>query len=121
MIGHGVIELSVIMMAGGAGLKLGWAIIHPGLLHLFRALKSAASRAVYLVIGCLPLLMIAGVIEGFSSPAENIPWGIKWLVGLATGAGTYSYLFFAGRPAKIKSYRIAFPTAESRAFNFNSD
>ena len=33
VIGHGVLELSVICMAGGAGLMLGWSLIHPGLLR----------------------------------------------------------------------------------------
>ncbi len=100
VIGHGVIELSVIMMAGGAGLMLGWAIIHPGLLRRLDALKIAANRAVTLVIGCVPLLMIAGAIEGFVSPAADILWPVKWAVGLGSGVLLYSYLLLAGRPGK---------------------
>jgi uncharacterized membrane protein SpoIIM required for sporulation len=100
VIGHGVIELSVIMMAGGAGLMLAWAMIHPGLLRRLDALKVAANRAVRLVIGCVPLLMIAGTIEGFISPAENIAWPVKWAVGLVSGVALYSYLLLAGRPGK---------------------
>jgi uncharacterized membrane protein SpoIIM required for sporulation len=122
IVGHGVIELSVIMMAGGAGLMLGWAIIHPGLLRRGDALRSAANRAVYLVIGCLPLLLVAGAIEGFISPADNIPGVVKWLVGILSGAGLYSYLFLAGRPAKAgREYRIAPPKAESGPSISNSD
>jgi uncharacterized membrane protein SpoIIM required for sporulation len=122
MIGHGVIELSVIMMAGGAGLMLGWAIIHPGLLRRGDALRSAANRSVYLVMGCLPLLMVAGTIEGFISPAANIPWAVKWLVGILSGAGLYSYLFLAGRPPKAtREYRIAPLIAESGPSISNSD
>ena len=100
VIGHGVIELSVIMMAGGAGLMLGWAIIHPGLLRRLDALKIAANRAVTLVIGCVPLLMIAGAIEGFVSPAADILWPVKWAVGLGSGVLLYSYLLLAGRAGK---------------------
>lgn len=122
IIGHSVIELSVIMMAGGAGLMLGWAIIHPGLLRRGDALRAAANRAVYLVIGCVPLLVIAGAIEGFISPAENIPWAVKWLVGILSGIGLYSYLFLAGRPPKsIKEYRFAAPKAESEPSISSSD
>lgn len=102
VIGHGVIELSVIMMAGGAGLMLGWAIIHPGLLRRADAIKVAANRAVLLVIGCVPLLVIAGTIEGFVSPAETLPWAVKWSVGLITGILLYSYLFLAGRAPRLK-------------------
>jgi uncharacterized membrane protein SpoIIM required for sporulation len=104
VIGHGVIELSVIMMAGGAGLMLAWAMIHPGLLRRLDAVKIAANRAVRLVIGCVPLLMIAGTIEGFISPAADIGWPVKWAVGLGSGAALYSYLLLAGRPGKRKAW-----------------
>jgi uncharacterized membrane protein SpoIIM required for sporulation len=97
VIGHGVIELSVIMMAGGSGLMLGWAILQPGLLRRRDALALAARRALKLVIGCVPLLIIAGTIEGFLSPAENVPWLVKWLVGIGSGLVMYAYLLLAGR------------------------
>jgi uncharacterized membrane protein SpoIIM required for sporulation len=98
VIGHGVIELSVIMMAGGAGLRLGWAILHPGEYQRRAALALAANRAVRLMIGTVPLLVVAGMIEGFISPNEFIPAPVKWGVGLLTGALLYSYLLLAGRP-----------------------
>jgi uncharacterized membrane protein SpoIIM required for sporulation len=97
VIGHGVIELSVIFTAGGSGLMLGWAVIHPGLLRRRDALTIAARKAVRLVIGCVPLLVLAGLIEGFISPAEHIPWPIKWGIGLGSGLLLYSYLLLAGR------------------------
>jgi uncharacterized membrane protein SpoIIM required for sporulation len=100
VIGHGVIELSVIFIAGGAGLRLGWAIIHPGLQRRRDALAVAARKSVRLVVGCVPLLVIAGLIEGFISPAEDIPWPVKWSIGLASGALLYGYLFLAGRTGK---------------------
>ncbi len=107
VIGHGVIELSVIFMAGGAGLMLGWAIIQPGLLRRRDALAVAARKAVRLVVGCVPLLVIAGLIEGFISPAEAIPWPIKWTFGLMTGLFLYSYLLMRGREDKTrKPYRF---------------
>jgi uncharacterized membrane protein SpoIIM required for sporulation len=97
VIGHGVIELTAIFIAGGSGLMMGWAIIHPGLLKRGDALMLAARKAVRLVIGCVPILIIAGLIEGFISPNENIPWPVKWSVGLLTGIFLYSYLLLAGR------------------------
>jgi uncharacterized membrane protein SpoIIM required for sporulation len=97
VIGHGVVELSVIFIAGGAGLSLGWAILRPGLFRRRDALALAARRSVRLVIGCVPLLVLAGTIEGFISPAENIPWSVKWGVGIGTGILLYTYLLLAGR------------------------
>ena len=97
VIGHGVIELSITFIAGGSGLILGWSVIHPGLLRRRDALTIAARKAVRLVIGCVPLLVLAGLIEGFISPAEHIPWPIKWGIGLGSGLLLYSYLLLAGR------------------------
>lgn len=97
VIGHGVIELSVIFMAGGSGLMLGWALIHPGLQRRRDALTQAAMKAVRLLLGAVPMLVIAGTIEGFISPSETIPWPVKWTVGITTGILLYSYLLLAGR------------------------
>jgi uncharacterized membrane protein SpoIIM required for sporulation len=93
---HSVIELSVIFIAGGAGLQLGWALLHPGLLSRRAALVLAARRAVILLIGCVPLLVIAGVIEAFISPSA-LPLAIKLLVALGSGLALYTYLLGAGR------------------------
>jgi uncharacterized membrane protein SpoIIM required for sporulation len=97
VIAHGVIELSVIAIAGGSGLMLGWAILQPGLMRRRDALALAARRAVRLVIGCVPLLVLAGMIEGFISPSEVLPWPVHWAIGLGSGALLYAYLLLAGR------------------------
>ena len=112
VIGHGVIELSVIFIAGGAGLSLGWAVIHPGVLRRGDALVQAARQSIQLLVGCIPLLVVAGIIEGFISPAEGIPAVFKWLVGFGTGVALYAYLFLAGRPAAHrKSTTLSYPSA----------
>ena len=97
VVGHGFLELTVIMIAGGAGLRLGWAVIHPGFLKRGVALRLAAGQAVWLVLGCIPLLIIAGTIEGFISPSNDISWAVKWAVGLITGLGLQAYVWLAGR------------------------
>jgi uncharacterized membrane protein SpoIIM required for sporulation len=105
VIGHGVVELSVIFIAGGAGLALGWAILRPGLLRRRDALALTARRAVRLIIGCVPLLVIAGLIEGFISPNEGLPWAVKWAVGVGTGLLLYAYLLLAGREREAPARR----------------
>lgn len=97
VIGHGVVELTVIMIAGGAGLRLGWAILRPGFLRRADALRQAAVQAVWLIIGCIPLLILAGTLEGFLSPNETIAWPVKWAVGLGTGLALQAYLWLSGR------------------------
>ncbi len=97
VIGHGVIELSVIFMSGGSGLMLGWAILQPGLMRRRDVLAQVAQKAVRLLGGAVPLLVVAGLIEGLISPSESIPWPVKWAVGIGSGILLYSYLFLAGR------------------------
>ncbi len=96
MFPHGVIELSVIFIASGSGLQLGWALLNPGPYTRRDALGLAARRAVTLVLAAIPLLIIAGVIEGFLSPSDA-PFGARVAVGLVTGIILYAYLFLAGR------------------------
>jgi uncharacterized membrane protein SpoIIM required for sporulation len=96
VISHGVIELSCIFIAGGAGLLIGTALLMPGDLSRADALKSRGLEAVRLIVGCIPLLIIAGIIEGFISPQPISPM-IKIGIGLLTGIALYSYLLLAGR------------------------
>lgn len=96
MVGHGVIELSCIFIAGGAGLLIGSALIMPGDLSRADALKTRGLEAVRLMLGVALLLVIAGVIEGFISPAPIDP-RIKYSIAALTGLALYAYLIFAGR------------------------
>jgi uncharacterized membrane protein SpoIIM required for sporulation len=99
---HGVVELSVIFIAGGAGLQLGWSILRPGLLTRRAALVVAARRAVQLLFGCVPLLVLAGLIEGFVSPSDVLPLWFKLFVSFSSGVLLYSYLLLAGRTPASK-------------------
>jgi uncharacterized membrane protein SpoIIM required for sporulation len=96
VVGHGVIELSCIFIAGGAGLLIGSALLMPGDLSRGDALKSRGLDAIRLIVGCVPLLVLAGIIEGFISPAPINP-AIKISIGVITGVAMYSYLLLAGR------------------------
>ena len=80
---HGALELPAIFFAGGAGLLLGRGILFPGKYLRLEAIKYYSSLAAQLVFGVVPLLMIAGIIEGFFSPNPIIPDPVKYLVGLA--------------------------------------
>lgn len=102
VIGHGVIELTIIFIAGGSGLMLGWAILRPGLMRRRDALAQAARKAVYLLLGAVPWLVVAGTIEGFISPNNDIPSPIHWAVGIVSGIFLYGYLLLAGRERKKK-------------------
>jgi uncharacterized membrane protein SpoIIM required for sporulation len=96
MVGHGVVELSCIFFAGGAGLLIGSALLLPGDMSRGDALRTRGLEAIRLIVGCVPLLIVAGTIEGFISPAPMSPL-IKFGIGISTGIALYSYLLLAGR------------------------
>jgi len=76
---HGVIELTAIFIAGGAGLLIGKALLMPGDLRRIDALVTNGRLAIKLILGCIPMLLIAGLIEGFISPA-HIPRAYKFSI-----------------------------------------
>ncbi|HEV7905115.1 MAG TPA: stage II sporulation protein M [Pyrinomonadaceae bacterium] len=96
MAGHGVIELTCIFIAGGAGLLVGGAMLMPGDLSRFDSLRLRGREAIQLIVGCIPLLVLAGIIEGFISPTPISP-AIKFSIAALTGLALYAYLLLAGR------------------------
>jgi len=101
MSGHGVIELTAIFIAGGAGLMIGKALLMPGDLRRVDALVKNGLEAVKLVMGCVPMLLIAGFIEGFISPS-HIPAYFKLAVSAASAAALVAYFMKPDRrPATI--------------------
>jgi uncharacterized membrane protein SpoIIM required for sporulation len=101
---HGIIELSVIFMAGGAGLRLADALVRPGLLSRAESLRQAGREAVQMVLGGASLRVIAGLIEGFISPSDLPPW-VRIPFGLLMGILLYLYLIFAGRTRRARRVR----------------
>jgi uncharacterized membrane protein SpoIIM required for sporulation len=69
---HGVLELPAIIIAGAAGLRLAQGLLFPGFLPRRHSLIVGGAEAVKLVLGCIPILVVAGVIEAFVSPTELV-------------------------------------------------
>lgn len=93
---HGVIELNAIFIAGGAGLIIGSAIIAPGNLRRADAVQLAAAKALRLFAGTIPMLIIAGTIEGFVSPSGLPRWS-KFMVSALTAVALVLYFGFVGK------------------------
>jgi len=79
---HGSLELPAIFFAGGGGLLLARAILFPGKYRRTDALRFYGSLAAQLLYGIVPMLIIAGTIEGFFSPNPSVPDALKYLVGI---------------------------------------
>ncbi len=88
---HGVLELPAIFIAGGAGLLLARGLLFPGTLPRRDSLIEAGGRAVRLVLGVIPILVIAGFIEGYLSPSD-FPIPLKFALGAALGTALALYL-----------------------------
>jgi uncharacterized membrane protein SpoIIM required for sporulation len=100
---HGVLELPAIFIAGGAGLMLARALVFPGLLTRRAALVRAGGLAGRLVLGTIPLLVIAGIVEAFISPTP-LPVALKFAVAAALATTLALYLTRKG-PAAVPSSR----------------
>ncbi|HEX3469002.1 MAG TPA: stage II sporulation protein M [Candidatus Elarobacter sp.] len=99
---HGVIELSAIQIAGGAGLLLAGGYLRPGRARRRDAVVAAGRRAMTLMVGVALLLCVAGTIEGFISPQRlSIP--VRSWIGAFTGIALLAYLLGAGtRPERLE-------------------
>jgi uncharacterized membrane protein SpoIIM required for sporulation len=89
---HGALELPAIFFAAAAGFLLARAILFPGQYRRVDALKQYGQQATQLMFGIVPMLIIAGTIEGFFSPNPAVPSPVKYLVGIGLLAGLILYL-----------------------------
>jgi uncharacterized membrane protein SpoIIM required for sporulation/uncharacterized RDD family membrane protein YckC len=93
---HGVIELTAICIAGGAGLWMGSGLLLPGRLARRAAFAERAREAVSLIAGVVVMLVLAGLIEGFVSPAR-IDGSVKLAFSAVAAFALVLYLTTAGR------------------------
>ena len=93
---HGSLELPAIFIAGGAGLLLGRGILVPGSLPRRDSLTEAAATAIRLLLGVIPLLIVAGLLEAFLSPTD-LPVPAKFVTSAAMLSLLTLYLWCGGR------------------------
>jgi uncharacterized membrane protein SpoIIM required for sporulation len=77
---HGSLEIPAIIISGGAGLRMAQGLLFPGIYRRRYSLFVAGSDSVRLVAGIVPMLIIAGILEGFFSPS-GAPAALKFLIG----------------------------------------
>lgn len=89
---HGVLELSAICIAGGAGLLIASSLLLPGEMTRRGALAANSRRAMHLIAASTLLLIVAGSLEGMVSPIPTWPLWLKLLVSATTALMLASYL-----------------------------
>ncbi|MDR2736023.1 MAG: stage II sporulation protein M [Gracilibacteraceae bacterium] len=93
---HGVIELTAIFIAGGAGLLMGYKVLVPKTAPRSHQFITQAAQSCLLLLGTIPLFVIAGLIEGFITPAP-IPLEAKYLVAILTVVALILYVTLGRR------------------------
>ncbi len=89
VIAHGVVELSIVCLAGAAGIHLGEALARPGMRTRSEAFRCAVTQAAKLLPVCVLFLVGCGFIEGYVSPDERYSLVERGVVGLS-----YAVLFW---------------------------
>lgn len=100
---HGLLELSGVFVAAGAGLQLGWAVIAPGDRPRRVALANEGRRSVVIVLGLIVVFAIAGVLEAFVTPA-SWPTGARIGVGAVVWLAVSLWVILVGRRASAKGH-----------------
>ena len=95
--GHGVLELTCIVVAGAAGLRFGWSIVEPGRGTRAAAMRRQAVRSVALVLGTAPWLVLAGIVEGYRAELSEAGLGAVIGVGAALGLLYWGLVLALGR------------------------
>ncbi len=114
MCGHGPFELTAIIIAGGAGLQMGYALVATQGKTRIGSLRAAAPELGHLVIGAGVMLVIAAFIEGFWSPSGVAP-PIKWAVSAINTLFVIAWLTLGGRGARAADGRPATPALTGAA------
>lgn len=99
MCGHAPFELGAIVIAGAAGLQMGYALVATGGRTRLGSLRRKAPDIARQVLGAAAMLLVAALIEGFWSPS-SIPPPVKWAASAIFTALIALYLSLAGRGAR---------------------
>ena len=97
---HGILELTAVFVAAGAGLRLGWAWVDPGRLPRAQALAAAGREAITVALGLVVVLLISGVIEAFVTPSPLPTWA-RIAIGVLAEALFLGYVWRYGRRAAL--------------------
>ena len=97
--GHSGFELSAVVLSGGAGLRLGWALVAPGRLSRRRALIEAGKDGAQITYGVFLLLVIAAFVEAFWSSIGWMPSSVKYSVCAVVWCSVWYWLWRGGRDA----------------------
>lgn len=95
---HGLLELTAVFVAGGAGLRLGWTVVDPGDRRRSDALVEEGRRAMLIVLGLFVVFTISGLIEGYVT-GSGLPTAVRVGIGVTAEVAFLAYAGLLGRDA----------------------
>jgi uncharacterized membrane protein SpoIIM required for sporulation len=109
---HGTLEISSIILAGGAGLTLGSGWIFPGTYSRLQALQISGMRSLKLMLGITPIFVLAAIIESFLTRYTEVPDVLRLLLILLSAALIIGY--FVVYPWRKSIAGFDHPLAEAK-------
>jgi uncharacterized membrane protein SpoIIM required for sporulation len=98
---HGLLELTAIFIAGGAGLRLFWTMLVPGRRRRVTALAVEGRTTVTVAGALVVVLLVSGVVEGFVTGSTLLPWAAKIAIGAVVWLGMWAWTMWFGRRAHL--------------------
>lgn len=95
---HGTIELPSVVVAGAAGFVMGNSFLFPGTYPRLYSFKEGVKRGMKIVIGLIPLFIVAGFIESFITRYALMPVLVKiFIIGLSALLILYYFVIYPRR------------------------
>ena len=95
---HGLIELTAVFLAAGAGMRLGWSAISPGDRPRGQVLAEQGRAVIAVAVGLVAVLVVAGLVEAFVTPSP-LPTFARIAIGVAVEAAFLGYIIYFGARA----------------------
>jgi uncharacterized membrane protein SpoIIM required for sporulation len=106
VLAHGLVELSVICIAGAAGMMLGESLIRPTHATRRESFRHAAGKTSKVLLLCALLLIVCGFIEGYVSPDPDYPMINRVVIGfgwwIVMWAALSGRLFGGGKKTSLQ-------------------
>ncbi|MBC8047554.1 MAG: stage II sporulation protein M [Fimbriimonadaceae bacterium] len=121
---HGALEICAIVIAGAAGFTLGRGLLFPGTYTRLQSFRKSALRGLQILMGVLPIIVIAGFNESFLTRYTETPDYIRAiLIALEFGFMFFYYAYYPWKKSKagfnVKSRPEELPPAHKITFSYN--
>jgi uncharacterized membrane protein SpoIIM required for sporulation len=102
---HGALEISAIIIAGGAGIMIGSSIIFPGTYSRKQSFMNSVKRGIRIIVGIVPMFIVAGFLEGFVTRHTDMPQGLR--IGIISVSFLFVIWYFILYPMRVREKDMA--------------